>query len=124
MKKIILIISLLIVFGVGCSNDKITELENRIAELEMDLICSKFVDSNGQSRMNQIEYRFLSRSTIRTENLYCQNRIRYFKNQNGLIYKYSENLPDDFKNGKNTYKNEVTNNMTFDPIYKEFYIEK
>ncbi len=34
MKKIILIISLLIVFGFGCSNDKVAELENRIDLLE------------------------------------------------------------------------------------------
>ena len=34
MKKILLITSLLIVFGFGCSNDKVAELENRIDLLE------------------------------------------------------------------------------------------
>ena len=122
MKKILLITSLLIVFGVGCSNDKITELENRIAQLEMDLICSSFVDQDGVPLKNPIQYRFLSRSTIVVENVYCQKRTRYFTNQNGLIHKYAESLPDNFSKPIKNSDSELAEE--FDPIYKEFYIEK
>ena len=122
MKKILLITSLLIVFGVGCSNDKITELENRIAELEMDNLCESSLDYPSQTM-----HRFLSlRMKDRAQESYCRARKNYFLSKNDYEYEYFKKLPDDFFNAarKERLSDIEIRNKVFDSIYKEFYIEK
>jgi uncharacterized small protein (DUF1192 family) len=131
MKKILLITSLLIVFGVGCSNneteERIAMLEHRIGELETDLLCK---DRNSGDALHS---RFaVGRNYPKGFTAYCSARSRYLKG-----FSRYENLPLDryqksYYENKDTFQDlkwfEQPNNeereSIFEPVYKDWFAEK
>jgi len=125
MKKILLITSLLIVFGFGCSNneteERIAMLEHRIEQLEVDLLCD--------DKKDQTEYRLQSNYRSKAY-YYCSEREEFLieKINNGMVAKHN-NYGIELMNvqtmvGVDQMEFQEFNKNHFEAIFEEFYIEK